>query len=186
MQEVNSKYCATFPFSYSNSNKFKEWSGTEHRNVKSESAVVCSLHQDISFLCYSFSNNGVCFSKLKLSVYDVIVNQKVPMETESYNSLDGTIILLALLVQKYVFGLRYIILLIGHSNRLQLCTLQFSRMSLPSHCRPFSDGDTLSPLGKLPAVTHFLCSYCMQNDASEVLFGLSLRHKKSMCILQSC
>ena len=35
----------------------------------------------------SFSYNGVCFNGLKLSVSDVIVSQKVPMETDSYNSL---------------------------------------------------------------------------------------------------
>ena len=162
MSEVNSKYRATFLlFQPKQIKRMVQYRAPkrERRNVKSESAVVSSLHWDISFSFCSFSsNNGVCLGKLKLSVYDVIVSQKVPMEMESYNSLDGTIILLALFVQKYVFGVRYIILLIGHSNRFQLCTLQFSRMSLPSHCCPFSAGDTISPLGKLPAVTHFLRS----------------------------
>ena len=44
-----------------------------------------------------------CLDVLKLSVSDVIVSRK------GSNSLGGTIILLALFVQKYIFGQRYIL-----------------------------------------------------------------------------
>ena len=39
---------------------------------------------------FSFLHNEVCFNKLELSVSDVIVSQKAPMEKESYISLGGT------------------------------------------------------------------------------------------------
>ena len=48
------------------------------------------------------------WSLLKLSVSDVIVSQKkVPMETESKNSLGGTIILLALFAQRCVLLINF-------------------------------------------------------------------------------
>ena len=55
---------------------------------------MSSLHWrdwTISLLFCLFSHNGVCLDGLKLSVYDVIVSQNVPMETKSYDSLGRTI-----------------------------------------------------------------------------------------------
>ena len=58
----------------------------------------------ISLSFCSFLYNGVCFDGLKLSVNDVIYSQKVPIETESCNSLGRTIILLALFAQNTSLG----------------------------------------------------------------------------------
>ena len=87
--------------------------------------ALSSLHWMFSPSFFSFSHNGVYNNGLNFSVQEVIVSQKssnnfaIPMETESYNSLGRTIILLPLFRQKYIFGVKYTysILRRGHKRK---------------------------------------------------------------------
>ena len=80
----------------------------EHRHFENKprmrgKMLQSSLHCSFSLLFCSLLYYGVYCNQLKLSVNDVIVSQKGSvvgsMETESYDSMGRTIILLALFMQ---------------------------------------------------------------------------------------
>ena len=86
----------------SNGSVFKWQLNTEHFMLNTS-----SLHWNFSLSCCSFSYSGVYFEQLKLSVSDVIVNQKDSNGDEKLHFYCGPIFLLALSVQRYIFRQKY-------------------------------------------------------------------------------
>ena len=103
-----------------------------------------SLHISLSFCSVSY--NGICSNRFSFLLVISQLGKKVPMETETYNSLGGTIIFLALFGQRYIFGLSYM-------NK---------RKHTPLHKRDTKQNQN-RPMEITPALTDFLYLYSQTN-----------------------